>query len=85
MNIGHDRVFKKQYRKLPQKIQKQVVERLLLFAENKFHPQLNNHPLHHPFEGCRSINISGDIRAIYEQIGDTVLFIRIGTHTELYT
>ncbi|MBP6904585.1 MAG: type II toxin-antitoxin system mRNA interferase toxin, RelE/StbE family [Candidatus Pacebacteria bacterium] len=84
MNIERDRVFKKQYRTLSQKIQKQVVERLMLFAENKFHPQLNNHSLHHPFEGCRSINISGDIRAIYRQYGDTILFIRIGTHSELY-
>lgn len=84
MIIGRHRIFKKQYQKLPRKIQKQAIERLRLFVENKFHSQLNNHALHYPYEGCRSIDISGDIRAIYEEIPGGVLFIRIGTHSELY-
>jgi addiction module RelE/StbE family toxin len=84
MNISRDRVFKKQYRKLSKKIQKQTIERLMLFAKDRAHPQLNNQTLHHPYKGCRSINISGDIRAIYEEVPEGILFIRIGSHSELY-
>lgn len=56
-----------------------------MFLDNPFNPILNHHAVHYPYEGCFSINISGDIRAIYEvqQNGD-MLFIRIGTHSELY-
>ncbi len=56
-----------------------------MFITNPFDPALHDHALHGPFEGCHSINISGDIRAIYKpkETGD-VVFIRIGTHSELY-
>jgi addiction module RelE/StbE family toxin len=49
---------------------------------------LDNHPLKDPWNGCRSIDITGDYRAIYEELnkGDDVIayFITIGTHQELY-
>ena len=35
-------------------------------------------------EGCRSINITGDLRTLYETDRDRFIFIRIGTHGELY-
>jgi mRNA-degrading endonuclease YafQ of YafQ-DinJ toxin-antitoxin module len=56
----------------------------MLFAEDRFHSQLNNHSLNYPYKGCRSINISGDVRAIYEEVPEGILFIRIGSHSELY-
>ncbi len=41
--------------------------------------------LHGPFEGYWSINISGNIRAIYKaDDNNEIVFIRIGTHSELY-
>ncbi|MFH1233736.1 MAG: hypothetical protein V1649_03770 [Patescibacteria group bacterium] len=36
-------------------------------------------------KGRRSINITGDIRAVYEQISkDKVLFVIIASHSKLY-
>ncbi|MEI8062421.1 MAG: type II toxin-antitoxin system mRNA interferase toxin, RelE/StbE family [bacterium] len=84
MLLSYSRSFKKDYKKLPQKIREQLGVRVQLFKENQFDPILNNHAVHHPYEGCRSINISGDIRALYETAGGSVTFIRIGTHSELY-
>ena len=49
-----------------------------------FHPLLNNHSLGGEYNGCRSINITGDIRAIFYVKTDVVVFINIGSHPELY-
>lgn len=77
--------FTKRYRKLQRSKQKKVNIAIKLFQNNPFHPLLNNHALHHPYSSYRSINIGGDMRAIYEEIDfDTAHFIALGTHSELY-
>lgn len=76
--------FNKQYKKL-RAIQSKVDERLILFSKDPFGPILNNHGLAGKYEGCRSINITGDYRAIYELVDDNIAyFIALGTHPDLY-
>lgn len=84
MKIAYLRSFKKDYKKLTLKLHNQFRERVQLFQENQFNPLLNNHCVHHPYEGCQSINITGDIRALYEINKNSVFFVRIGSHNELY-
>jgi addiction module RelE/StbE family toxin len=84
MKIDFHSKFTKKLKKFPKKIQEQFYERLEIFETNQFTDSLNNHAVHYPYEGCRSINITGDVRALYEVIGDTALFVRIGSHSELY-
>ena len=84
MKIDYSHSFKKEYKKLSLKLHNQLRERLLLFLENQFNPLLNNHAVHYPYEGCRSINITGDLRALYETDNDRFIFVHIGTHIELY-
>jgi len=85
MKIIFHRDFHKRYCKLRKGEQRKVDDRIRLFEKYPFHPPLNNHALRHPYEGSRSINITGDLRAIYEELDpDTVHFITIGTHPELY-
>lgn len=84
MQVDYSRSFKKDYKKLNLKLRNQLRERVTLFKENQFAPLLNNHSVHHPYEGCQSINVSGDVRALYEIINDTALFVRVGSHSELY-
>ena len=77
--------FKKNLYKLPQKQREQFYARLLIFSENPLEPILNNHELHGKLKGQHSINITGDIRAIYEKIGEErVLFLTISSHSKLY-
>jgi len=76
--------FKKKFKKLSIKVQDKFFERVDIFKENKFHPVLNNHSVEKIFPGCRSINITGDYRAIFQDENDKVTFINIGTHSELY-
>jgi len=84
MELSYSRAFKKEYKKLPKKLRIQFGNRVEVFKLNQFHPLLNNHFVNYPYEGCRSINISGDLRALYEASGDTIIFVHIGTHSELY-
>jgi len=85
MKIELHRNFIKKYVKLPIKIQEKFKERRNLFTMDQFHPLLNNHSLTGKYEGCRSINVTGDIRAIFSVKKDeVVVFIAIGSHPELY-
>lgn len=85
MEIQYSSKFKKQYKKLPKKIREQFRDRLTLFVENQHHPQLRVHKLSGNFEDLWSINISGDIRAIFDKHEkEIILFIAIGSHSELY-
>lgn len=84
MEIQFHKNFKKKFKKIPLKIQEQFYERLDLFLQNKFDKMLNNHSVDNTFQACRSINVSGDYRAIFKDHEETTIFITIGTHSELY-
>ena len=85
MKIELHRKFLKAYIKQPQKIREKFKEKRNLFLKDPFYPLLNNHSLSGGYCGCRSINITGDIRVIFyvKKNGD-VVFIDIGSHSELY-
>lgn len=77
--------FWKQYRKLTPNIQNQFDSRLKLFIFDQSHPRLKAHPLKGKYKGYWSINITGDIRAIYYWEADEhIVFTHLGTHSELY-
>ncbi len=85
VRIDFHRSFKKRFSRLPQKTQRQFDARLLLFRENRLHPLLNYHELSGALSGIYSINITGDIRAqLYWRAPDHVVFLNIGSHSELY-
>ena len=84
MQIEYHKHLKKQYSKLSQKIQVKFANRLKVFVDNPFDKGLNNHPLHGDYSEYRSINVTGDIRAVYEVRGNTVIFLIIDTHSNLY-
>jgi len=77
--------FKKQYKKLPKKFQEQFDQRLRLFISDPTNPSLRIHPLKGNYSGYWSMNINGDIRALYLSEGEKIIiFALIGTHSELY-
>lgn len=85
MNIRFHKRFQKTLTKLPVKIQERFSDRLRLFSQDPFHPLLNNHAVDAAYPGWRSINITGDYRALYDSQDDAVaMFMKIGTHAELY-
>jgi len=85
MKIRFHRRFQKAFKKLSPKIQDKFYDRLAIFVENPFHPVLNNHSVDAAYPNWRSINITGDYRALYEiQSDGAAIFMKIGTHAELY-
>lgn len=77
--------FKEAIRSFSTKIQDKVEIRLNIFMVDKYNELLNNHSLHGEYVGCRSINITGDIRLIYKEVKENIfLLVDIGTHSQLY-
>jgi len=86
MKIYSHKNFEKQCRKLGKREQEKTWERLELFLEDSSHPLLNNHSLKGKYTDYRSINITGDLRAVYKYIGeDECIFVAIDTHSNLYS
>jgi mRNA-degrading endonuclease YafQ of YafQ-DinJ toxin-antitoxin module len=66
-------------------MQRKVFERTQVLAIDPFHPLLKDHKLNPPYEGCRSINITGDYRLIYKKLAPDTYFLRaVGTHHQLF-
>lgn len=87
-SIDFSRRFDKQLKKAPLEIKIAFRKRFALFLKDPFHPLLRNHALTGQLSGYRSINITGDWRAIYsehfEGIESVITFEVFGTHSQLY-
>lgn len=88
MRIAYSKRFLKEFRKCSVKIKNSFKNRLEIFIKNPSDSRLNNHKLLGELNGCKSINISGDWRAVYEEFeeedGVLIFFVIIGTHAKLY-
>lgn len=85
MRTVGDKVFDRQYKKLPRNLQDRLWERLAILIEDESSPLLHDHKLKPPYDGYRSINITGDYRLVYKKLDAETYYLRaIGTHHELY-
>ncbi len=85
MIIKTTKSFDKQYGRLPATDKEYFKQRVELFSANPFDKVLRNHGLRGKYLGYRSIDIKGDLRALYYVEGDTVyIFAFIGSHPQLY-
>ena len=82
--VFHKR-FNKMAANLQPKTKQKMIDRIRLFTQNPTDSRLKNHALNTPYKGSYSIDITGDVRAIYELVNDeTALFTHIGTRSQLY-
>lgn len=89
MHVRFSRRFAKQYDRVEPKLRAVFQERLELFMEDPFDPVLNSHSLRGKYQGYRSINVTGDWRAIYAEDIDrdgeeVIIFEALGIHSQLY-
>ena len=85
MKIRFHKRFSNDFNRLDSKMSRAFEMRLKEFYQNPYEAKLNNHPLQGKWQGYRSINISGDCRAVYKEIDEgEVIFITIGSHSRLY-
>jgi len=86
MRIGYSKQFKKQYKKLHKNNRDKFVVKLNLLLKNPNNPALSLHKLHGKLKNHMSINVTGDIRAVFVYISSyTIDFVAIGSHSDLYS
>lgn len=89
MKVQYAPAFIDKLKKLNVRIKKSFKIKIQIFSKDPQNPELNNHSLHEPHQGLRSIDITADYRAIYEEIieegsGTIAYFTQIDTHKGLY-
>ena len=85
MIINYHKNFGRKFKKLKPDEQQKAIERINLFITDSNNPILNNHSLKGKYQGHNSINITGDLRAIYRYLtDDRCIFITIDSHSNLY-
>ena len=85
MVIKTTKAFDKQYAKLNIKAKTLFRKKLELFSTNPFDARLRNHSLKGKYLGYRSIDVTGDVPALYTARGDMIIiFGFIGSHSQLY-
>lgn len=83
--IDFTKSFVKQFEKLKETQKNRFYERLELFKINPHDRVLRDHALKGTHKSYRSIDIEGDLRALYYVKGDVVIiFAFIGSHAQLY-
>lgn len=89
MRVKYSPLFLKILKKVDVRIYKSLKERIAIFISDPDDPQLYNHALKDKYLGYnRSINITSDWRAVFEEIqeGEEIVayFLTFGTHEQLY-
>jgi addiction module RelE/StbE family toxin len=79
-----EKSLKRYIKKHPEKETK-IKEKLKLFTEEPFSPELRNHRLSGKLKELRAIVVEYDCRIVFKFIEeDTALIIDIGSHEEVY-
>ncbi len=91
--MAYQLVFTESYLKRAKKFAKRHPElrnlyqkTLLLLEQNPFHPSLRLHPLTGSLNGLHSISINLSYRITIDLLIDdeTIIFINVGSHDEIY-
>ena len=84
MTVRFHKNFEKKYRQLTKPQKSKFQERVITFQQDEFNPILNNHALIGKYQSYRSINITGDLRALYKKERDIIIFVALDSHSNLY-
>lgn len=85
MRVSFTKKFWKQYYKLPETARSRFDERSKILLIEPESPVIKLHPLKGKYTGYWSINVTGDVRALYRKDSATeITFTNIGTHSQLY-
>lgn len=85
MKIKYTKRFRKQFKRLRKGEKDRFWERLDVLLEDENASILNRHTLRGKYSGLSSINIGGDLRALFViKDSQLIIFEMIGTHSQLY-
>lgn len=82
MEIYYSVDFKKQFKKLPNRLQQLALVKEPLFRVNPFNPSLRTHKLSGKLQGIWSFSLDYKHRILFRFLPDkTILFISVGDHS----
>jgi len=84
VKISYSHSFVGQARQLTPVQRQALVGAIELFGQDPLHVSLRNHPLKAKYKVYRSIDVASDLRALYIQKNNEVVFVEVGTHKQLY-
>lgn len=85
MIIKFSSEFDDQFASLSKNQKQLATDAIELFLDNPDHEALRNHPLTEEWAGWNSISASYDLRVHYKQVDtETILFVAVGKHSDLY-
>lgn len=88
MTIRYTKEFLTQLKKQNVRIRKSFRKAIDLFSEDPNNSALNSHELHGIWKGFRSIDVTSDWRAVYQEIKEgkdsIAYFTTLGIHKQLY-
>lgn len=85
MDIRTTAHFERRYKKLPQVIKEKAKKQEKLFVADPFDSRLVTHKLHGKDQGKWAYSVDYDYRIKFNFVSDnTVLYVDIGTHDEVY-
>ncbi|MEK7397394.1 MAG: type II toxin-antitoxin system YafQ family toxin [Candidatus Poribacteria bacterium] len=80
--------FRRAYKKVTKSkphLKDRIINNLMLFAENPFHPSLNTHKLSGKLRNLWAFSVDDDCRIVFSFDDDNnVLLTDIGKHDEVY-
>ena len=85
--IKRDRTFEKHFKQRISpntKLVAQFKERLTLFMVGELGAPLYDRALTGKLAGKRAFSVAGDIRVIYVELEDFIVFLDIGSHNQVY-
>lgn len=84
MEIFYTKKFTKALKKMSEKERTAFFNRLEVFINDKNDRILNCHSLSGKYERYKSMNVKGDLRALFEEINGDIYFDYFGIHSNLY-
>lgn len=84
--IKRDRTFEKHFKERISsngQLVDQFKDSLELFIEGRLN-FLDDHALHGKLAGKRAFSVTGDMRVIYVELDDVIVFLDIGNHDQVY-
>jgi mRNA-degrading endonuclease YafQ of YafQ-DinJ toxin-antitoxin module len=76
--------YAKRLKHRPAYIKKQLIVAISLFIVNRGDPVLRDHPLSGVMQGKGAFSVTNDIRIIYKETNEYIIFLDIGTHEQVY-
>ena len=86
MRIATTKKFDKQFKKQSVKIKRELERKVEIFLIDTNDPLLHIHKLRGAYEGLWSLNVTSDVRVVFDKSYEPVIiFVAIGSHSELYS